>query len=166
MEIRRTPFKLPPDLLERMGLSSQPQVRIQLHRKSNRTMIHFSLGMTPESTIALNDLRQKALPAVINELANCGYTVNHADMATEPLDHINVNYRLEPGPATLTMVTKGDVLGGIEFHLDGKKFGMAGRLPDNDPLIWMRLVQLGLLLGQTYKLAPEVSDPDMASEAG
>jgi len=44
-------------------------------------MINFTLSMTPESTIGLNKLRQKALSTVINELADCGYTVNHDDMA-------------------------------------------------------------------------------------
>jgi hypothetical protein len=44
-------------------------------------MINMSLSVTPESTISLGSLWEKAVPAVIDELAHCGYTVNHDDMA-------------------------------------------------------------------------------------
>jgi hypothetical protein len=36
-------------------------------------MINFTLGMTPESTITLDALRQKALTAVVDELIDRGY---------------------------------------------------------------------------------------------
>ena len=35
-------------------------------------MINISLSLTPESTISLGSLWEKAVPAVIDELAHCG----------------------------------------------------------------------------------------------
>jgi len=70
-------------------------------------------------------------------------------------------YRLEPGPATLTTLTREGVLGSIEFRLDGNRFGVAGRRAENDPVIWMRLWTLGYRLSEAYQLVPVVSDPDI-----
>jgi hypothetical protein len=50
-------------------------------------MINISVFVTPESTISLGSLWEKAVPAVINELAHCGYTVNNDDMAKAIREH-------------------------------------------------------------------------------
>jgi hypothetical protein len=125
-------------------------------------MIHFTLGMTPESTITVDALRQQALAAVIDELIDRGYTVNHDDRAGQVIP-LGTSYRLEPGPATLTLRTTGGVPGSIEFLLEGDKFGMAGRRTENDPVVWMRLWTLGHRLGNAYKVVPHVSAPDIAA---
>jgi hypothetical protein len=78
---RRGLIELPSDLLQLTSVE-QPAAGSDLSLTESRNpMINFTLSMTPESTIGLNKLRQKALSTVINELADCGYTVNHDDMA-------------------------------------------------------------------------------------
>ena len=70
-------------------------------------MINISWFVTPESTILLGSLWEKAVPAVIDELAHCGYTVDHDDIAKANMEHgFRQQSRLEPGPATLTAARK------------------------------------------------------------
>jgi hypothetical protein len=126
-------------------------------------MINMSLSVAPESTISLGSLWEKAVPAVIDELAHCGYTVNHEDMAKANMEHgFRQQYRLEPGPATLTAARRTADAGSVEFVLDGEKFGMAGS-PGKDPVVWMRLLTLGIRLAGTYNVVPVTADPDSAS---
>ena len=67
-------------------------------------MIRFTLGITTESTITINNPREQALSAVIDELADCGYTINPADMTAQMINLGEANYPLEPGPASLAMI--------------------------------------------------------------
>lgn len=123
-------------------------------------MINISWFVTPESTILLGSLWEKAVPAVIDELAHCGYTVDHDDIAKANMEHgFRQQSRLEPGPATLTAARKTAQDGSVQFVLDGEKFGMAGS-PGKDPVVWMRLLTLGLRLAGSYSVVPLTADPD------
>jgi hypothetical protein len=124
-------------------------------------MIRFTLGITGESTITINDLEEQALSAVVDELADCGYTINAADLAAPVIDLGEAHYALAPGPATLAMIIAGGSSGSIAFHLDGPRFGMAGRRPEHDAVLWMRLWTLGHRLANAYTLVPNVADPDI-----
>lgn len=142
------------------GLRSQPQNSDPAAQKAPSPMIRFSLGITVESTITINNLRAQALSAVIDELADCGYTINPADIAAPLINLGEANYPLEPGPATLAMIIQGESSGNIAFRLDGPRFGMAGRRPENDAVLWMRLWTLGHRLANAHKLIPNITDPD------
>ena len=121
-------------------------------------MINFSLLTTAQSTIALDDLWQQALPAVIERLGECGYAV-HQDAAAEAAaaQMVPHEYRLTPGG---TMTAAPDkVTGSINFSLDGPRFGIVSAGHDTDPVLWMQLVSLGVGFGETYTVLPRVSDP-------
>jgi hypothetical protein len=122
-------------------------------------MIYFSLAMLPESKIALASLWKQALPAVLAELADCGYTVDEGVMVQAVDEQFVLTYRVEPGGATLTVSTS-DTDGSLLFILDGDRFGMGSAARETDPVLWMRLVQLGIRLGESYTVLPSVSDPD------
>jgi hypothetical protein len=123
-------------------------------------MINFSLSVTPESTVSFGSLWEKAVPAVIDELAHRGYAVHRDDMAKAMREYgFRQQYGLEPGPATLTASRTSAQGGSVRFVLDGEKFGMAG-LPGKDPVVWMRLLTLGLRLAGTYNVVPFTVDPD------
>jgi hypothetical protein len=123
-------------------------------------MIAFSLAMLPESKIALASLWEQALPAVLAELADCGYTVDEDVVMAQAVDEQFVlTYRVEPGGATLTASTS-DTDGSLRFILDGDRFGMSSAARETDPVLWMRLVQVGIRLGESYTVLPSVSDPD------
>jgi hypothetical protein len=124
-------------------------------------MINFSLMMTPESTITLNALWDRALPAVIQQLNDCGYTVDQADTAEAVgLHGFLRHYHLKPGPATLTATADDSGAGSIQFILDGSTFGTRRRSQEADPVLWMRLVTLGVQCAGTYMVVPNVVDPD------
>ena len=128
-------------------------------------MITFSVLMTPKTTISLDDLWEAALPEVIEQLRDCGYTVEEVNEDDPPQAAVkelrpHQTYRLEPGPATLTAVTNPTDDGSIQFVLTGPKFGMRFGAEEADPVLWMRLVTLGVRLGETYIVVPSVVDPD------
>jgi hypothetical protein len=50
-------------------------------------MINFSLSLTSESTITLTSLWETVLQAVINVLAQSGYTVNRDDITEAIGEH-------------------------------------------------------------------------------
>jgi hypothetical protein len=50
----------------------------------------------------------------------------------------------------------------VQFVLDGEKFGMAGS-PAKDPVVWMRLLTLGLRPAGTYNVVALTADPDSAT---
>jgi hypothetical protein len=124
-------------------------------------VIVFSLVMTPESTVELDALWAEALPAVIDKLGECGYTVHH-EIAGEAIDDqpsLQL-YRLDPGPATVTAAANDAGGGRIEFTLEGNRLGASGRPHETDPVLWMGLVTLGVRFGETYTVLPSVTDPD------
>jgi hypothetical protein len=127
-------------------------------------MINFSVLMTPQTTISLDQLRDAALPEVIEQLRECGYTVEEVEddppQAGVKQLRPHQTYRLEPGPATLTAVTNPTDGGSIQFVLTGPKFGMRFGTEEADPVLWMKLVTLGVRLGETYMVVPSVVDPD------
>jgi hypothetical protein len=125
-------------------------------------MINFSVLMTPQSTISLDDLSEAALPEVIEQLTESGYTVEEEDSPRADVEQLRPHrkYRLEPGPATLTAVTDRTGDGSIRFVLTGPKFGMRFGSEEADPVLWMRLVSLGVKFGETYIVVPSVIDPD------
>jgi hypothetical protein len=124
-------------------------------------MINFSLLRTPQSKISLEGLWDAALPDVIAQLTECGYTVDEEDTAQVPAVHgLLRKYRVEPGPATLTAVTNDTDNGSIQFVLTGPRFGMRFGTEEADPVLWMRLVTLGVRFGESYLLVPSVVDPD------
>lgn len=122
-------------------------------------MIYFSLAMLPESKIALASLLKQALPAVLAELADCGYTVDEGVMVQAVDEQFVLTYRVEPGGATL-IVSTSDTDGSLLFILDGDRFGMSSAARETDPVLWMGLVQLGIRLGESYTVLPSISDPD------
>jgi hypothetical protein len=128
-------------------------------------LINFTVLMTPQTTISLDALWQAALPEVIAEIKGSGYTVEEvedgdpAQPAVTPL-RSHQTYRLEPGPATLTAVLNPTDDGSIQFALTGPRFGMRFGTDQADPVLWMRLVTLGVRLGETYMVVPSVVDPD------
>jgi len=128
-------------------------------------MINFSVLRTPQTTISLDDLREAALPEVIGELTDCGYSVEEVeedDPAQAAVEQLRPHktYRLKPGPATLTAVANRTDDGSIQFVLTGPKFGMRFGTEEADPVLWMKLVTLGVRLGETYMVVPSVVDPD------
>ena len=128
-------------------------------------MINFSVLRTPQTTISLDGLREAALPEVIGELTDCGYSVEEVeedDPAQAAVEQLRPHktYRLEPGPATLTAVANPTDDGSIQFVLTGPKFGMRFGTEEADPVLWMKLVTLGVRLGETYMVVPSVVDPD------
>src|ERR1700704_3436261 len=101
-------------------------------------MINFSVLMTRRSTISLEDLWDAALPEVIDQLTESGYTVEEEDSpqaAAKPLRQ-HRRYRLGTGPATLTAVTHPAGGGGIQFVLTGPRFGMRFGTEEADPVLW------------------------------
>ena len=68
-------------------------------------MINFLLQVVPESAISVDELWDKLLQAVIGELHRCGYVVA-PDVERELVDEhgFSQEYRIVPGPATLTVV--------------------------------------------------------------
>ncbi len=127
-------------------------------------MINFSLSLTSESAISLTSLWETALPAVIYELAQSGYAFNEDDI-TEAIGEngFGKQYPLEPGLATLTAARKTEDGGIVQFLLDGDKFGKAGAA-GKDPVLWMRLITLGVRLAATHNVVPIISDPDAAAD--
>jgi hypothetical protein len=127
-------------------------------------MITYSVLMTPQSTISLQGLFDVALPEVIEQVTDSGYTVEEItdDDAAQavPLQGAARQYRVEPGPATLSAVTNKADEGSIQFVLTGPRFGMRFGTEQADPVLWMRLVTLGVRLGETYLVIPSVIDPD------
>ena len=102
------------------------------------------------------------MPRVIRELSDCGYTVQTEAMAEAFHEHaLTRRYQLEPGPATLTATTSSVEGASIQFVLDGNKFGMAGGARETDPVLWMRLVGIGVLFSEGYNVLPSVSDPNV-----
>ena len=90
-------------------------------------MISFSLSLTSESTITLTSLSETALQAVVNALAQSGYTANQDDITEAIGEHgFGQQYHLEPGPATLTAARKTEDRGIVQFVLAGEKFGHGG----------------------------------------
>jgi len=81
--------------------------------------------MTPPKTaISLDDLWDAALPEVIGQLRDSGYTVEEVEEDDPPQAAVkqlrpHQMYRLEPGPATLTAVTNPTDDGSIQFVLTG-----------------------------------------------
>jgi hypothetical protein len=63
----------------------------------------------------------------------------HAGTAVALINRGEANYPLEPGPATLAMIAQGGSSSRIVLHLAGPRFGVAGRRPENDAVLWMRL---------------------------
>jgi hypothetical protein len=114
-------------------------------------MINFSMPRTSQSTISLDDLWEAALPEVIEQLTECGYTADEEEspQAATRQRRRHRQYRLEPGPATLTAITNRTGEGSIQFALTGPKFGMRFGTEEADPVLWMRLVRLGVKLGET-----------------
>jgi hypothetical protein len=125
-------------------------------------MINFSVLRTRQSTISLEGLWEVALPEVIAQLSQSGYTVNEDDMAQEVAAHGFLHkYRLEPGPATLTAVTDNTGDGSIQFALTGPKFGMRFGTEEADPVLWMRLVALGVKFGEPTSSSPASLTPTL-----
>jgi hypothetical protein len=130
-------------------------------------MINFSLLNVSGSSISPKSLWDKALPAVIEVLTDCGYTVFADDTVEIIGDHkYRRQYRLGPDPATLTASFSRADGGKVEFVLAGDRFGMALVPGQNDPLLWMRLVVLGVRLAETFSVVPSVCDPAFAGGTG
>jgi hypothetical protein len=128
-------------------------------------MINFSVLMTPKTTISLDALWEAAKPEVIEQLKDSGYTDEETKEEDPPQAAVkqlrrHQTYRLEPGPATLTAITNPTDDGCIQFVLTGPKFSMRFGTEEADPVLWMRLVTLGVRLGETYMVVPSVVDPD------
>lgn len=122
-------------------------------------MINFSLLMVPESEISPESLWERALPAVIEVLGDCGYTVFPDDTFAVGDHRVRHTYRLEPGPATLAAGFTKAGGGKVEFVLDGDNFGMALAPGQKDQLLWMRLVVLGVQCAERFAVVPTVCDP-------
>ncbi|OBC06242.1 hypothetical protein A5784_10115 [Mycobacterium sp. 852013-50091_SCH5140682] len=115
--------------------------------------------LTPQSTISVDVLFAEACAGVIAELRECGYTIEGDSAADSSLPVAEpLRYRADPGGAMLTALTTLDGPS-VQFTLEGDRFGMAGPTGTNDPLLWMRLVQLGFQLAQSYSVVPAVCDP-------
>lgn len=129
-------------------------------------VINFSLLLVPESTISLDGLWTTALLAVTDQLRDCGYTIEQADAAEAAGEHgLLQKYRLKPDLATLTAATNATG-SSIQFLLGGDKFGRKTAADDHkDPVVWMRLVTLGVHYNEAYTVVPNVSDPDFATGA-
>lgn len=124
-------------------------------------MINFSLVILPGSTITLADLWEQTLAAVVTELVFCGYTVDEVSNAKAGGERTVRTYRVDPGGATMrAFINTTD--GSVRFVLDGDGFAMSSPARETDPVLWMRLVQLGIELGESYAVRPSVSDPDFA----
>ena len=131
-------------------------------------MIKFSVLRTSHSMTSLDHLWETALPDVIEQLTESGYTVAEQDspQQADEQHRLHRKYRLEPGPATLTAITNDTGDGSIQFVFTGPRFGMRFGTEEADPVLWMRLVTLGVKLGETYIVVPSVVDPDFVIGGG
>jgi hypothetical protein len=101
------------------------------------------------------------------QLTECGYSVDEEDTAQAPAMHGRLcKYRVEPGPATLTAVSNDTDTGHIQFVLTGPRFGIRFGTEEADPVLWMRLVSLGVKFGENYIVVPSVVDPDFVIGGG
>jgi hypothetical protein len=125
-------------------------------------MINFSLLLTAQSTVTVERLLKTALPAVIAALNESGYAVDDTPMS-ETVDERGWarQYRVEPGPATLLAATKKTDGGSVQFTLNGAKFGSAAGGLDRDPVLWMRLVVVGVQFRNSSAVVASVVDPDV-----
>jgi hypothetical protein len=98
-------------------------------------------------------------------LGGCGYTVFGDDTVEAVGQHRFIHtYRLEPGPATLTVGFTKFGGGKVEFVLDGDNFGLALAPGQKDQLLWMRLVVLGVQFAETFGVISNVCDPAWMAE--
>jgi hypothetical protein len=134
-------------------------------------MINFSVLMTPESKISLDDLWEAALPEVIEQVTASGYTVEEIKEEDSPPGAVEQlqprrGYRLEPGPAGLIAVMNRTGEGSLQFVFTGPRFGMRFGTEEADPVLWMRLVTLGVRFGERHLVIPSVVDPDFVIGGG
>ena len=140
------------------GLHGAPcQVRID-PRPTLQCVIQMWLRLTPQSTTTLQALCDIALPAVVNELRNAGYTV------AEPVKHLTgagwvYTAEIQPGPARISAAGKWG--GDLNIQLSGISFGHGGRYLDvYNMVLWDRLELLRQQLMAAHSLSsPRLDDP-------
>ncbi|MCC9181561.1 hypothetical protein [Mycolicibacterium mageritense] len=91
-----------------------------------------------------------------------GYTVDGTAAAPHGERKCAAQYRIKPGPTALVAdAVDENGASRIQFMLTGEAFGkrVVGR--DTDPVIWMRLVVLGLKYREAYGVDARVTDPDL-----
>lgn len=130
-------------------------------------MICIILRGTSKSKISIDELWNTALPAVIGELVGCGYAVDGSSRSAvrDGERKFVAKYRVEPGPATLVAgVDDGEDR--IQFTLTGAAFGKRVEGQGTDPVVWMRLVVLGVKFREAYRIDARVTDPDVKGTGG
>ena len=127
-------------------------------RPTLECVIQMWLRLTPQSTTTLQALCGIALPAVVNELRNAGYTVE------EPAKHPTgggwaYTAAIQPGPAKISADAKWG--GDLNIRLSGISFGHSGRYLDVYNLVlWDRLELLRQQLVAAHSLSsPRLGDP-------
>ncbi|MBV9088301.1 MAG: hypothetical protein JO044_00105 [Mycobacteriaceae bacterium] len=122
------------------------------------------LQLVPESSISVDELWDKLLHAVIDELHRCGYVVA-PDIGAELVDEHGFiqEYRIVPGPATLTGARDDRGSGSVGFLLSGEKFGFSEQGNAKDPTLWARLEALAESFEETFFIAAQIFDPERQS---
>ena len=128
-------------------------------------MINFSLQLTAQSRITLDALLTWTLPAVIEVLNASGYAVGEATSEVTGERGSLRQYSVEPGPATFSVAADETDGGSVQFSLDGAKFGAVGTGLNHDAVLWMRLVTLGVKIGENYSVRPGVVDSNLPGVA-
>jgi hypothetical protein len=127
-------------------------------------VITILLQLVPESTISVDELWHKLLQAVIKELHRCGYVVA-PDIERELVDEHGFiqEFRIVPGPATLTGARDDRGSGSVGILLSGARFGCADVGEDKDGSLWDRLQALSESFEDHFFVASQVFDPEMQS---
>jgi hypothetical protein len=127
-------------------------------------VIQLWLQLTPKSTTTLKALCNEALPAVVRELENAGYTVGPPIMQETGAgwEHSAI---IEPGPADLKVSAKWR--NDLNIILTGPRF-RGNYTDDRDAALWDSLDALRQRLITTYRLDGfPLSDPgEVTGEPG
>lgn len=124
-------------------------------------MIVFSLTPTAHTSLSHEELGQEALQSVITALQDQGFNVgDEGCISSRDASGSFTEYPVEPGPAMLRYELNADDANAVRLILKGEKFGRTG-----DPVLWMRVVTLGVRLHATYAVTPSVHDPDYTDSA-
>jgi hypothetical protein len=128
-------------------------------------VITLWLILVPGSTTSLRGLWNEALPAVIKELNDRGYTVDQENRDEAESDYGWLHeYRVEPGPATLTAAANTSEDGNVRFDLHGERFGQKGLHGSNhDEALWDGLEALGNRLSAANNVVSTTSDANFAT---
>jgi len=126
-------------------------------------MIRMSLIRTGATTSNLQRLWDEAVPAVIAELREAGYSVDQDSRAEAvDLDRWQHAYSVEPGPAVLSATAFDSDSGIIWIDLHGDRFCGEGYFDrNNDSALWDRLEALAGRISSAHRVVADVGDPDI-----